>query len=167
MTSQILFNGIDSHELDRVLARGVDHGGNPIEPFVHEDGEWSLRCCLQDSRIGDRVAIIAWSPFEWEGPYRETGPIVVHVDGCARTSTVKELPDELNRRPMTLRPYGSEHTILYDLVVHLPSESDLTAATRALFANDHVVEVYAKNATGGCFAYVARRAVTKVAAAPT
>lgn len=158
MNSQIDFNGVDSQTLDAALVRGVDHGGNPIESFVDDKGGWPLRCCLQNSRSGDRVAIIAWSPFEWDGPYRETGPIVVHTNGCARTTRVSELPHELNCRPMTLRPYGRKHTILYDLVTHIPAESDLTAATRALFADDNVVEVYAKNATGGCFAYVARRA---------
>jgi len=167
MLSQIIFKGVDPIELDAVLQRGVDHGGNSIAPFIDSDGGWPLRCCLRNSQSGDRIAIIAWSPFEWSGPYRETGPVVVHTDGCARTATLDELPADLNRRPMTLRPYGREHTILYDLVTHVPPDDDLTARTTALFANDDVVEVYAKNATGGCFAFVARRDLTRVAAAPT
>ncbi|MCE9623656.1 MAG: DUF1203 domain-containing protein [Actinomycetia bacterium] len=157
MNNQIVFNGIDSDELTSVLARGIDHGGNRIAPFVDDEGGWPLRCCLQDSKSGDEIAIIAWSPFEWDGPYRETGPIVVHTGDCARSATFNDLPENLNRHPMTLRPYGREHTILYGLVEHLPEGDDLTKRTRALFTNDDVVEVYAKNATGGCFAFVARR----------
>ena len=157
MTVQIIFEGADSAALDIALARSRDHADNPISPFIDDEGGWPLRCCLQNSSRGDLIAIIAWSPFTWHGPYRETGPIVVHVERCSRNSKLTELPADLNGRPMTLRPYGAEHTILYDLVTHVPANGDMTAEATALLAHEAVVEVYAKNATGGCFAFVARR----------
>ena len=32
----ITYEGIDPAELKRVLESGVDHGGNPIEPYIDE-----------------------------------------------------------------------------------------------------------------------------------
>ena len=99
------FTGIDTSELDRVLTIGTDHGGNAIEPFVDADGGWPLRCCLDDSRPGDRIAIIAWSAMPWSGPYAEVGPVVVHTDGCSRGVAGGRLPAEFDTRAMVLRPF--------------------------------------------------------------
>ena len=104
MNDSINYSGIDPDDLRNVLADGVDHGGNAIEPFVDHEGGWPLRCCLNDSDPGDRVAIIAWSPFDWDGPYREVGPVVVHVDGCDGTAETETLPTALDESPMVLRP---------------------------------------------------------------
>jgi Protein of unknown function (DUF1203) len=155
--SQVMFEGIDTEELSVVLAARIDCGGSPIEAFVDDEGGWPLRCCLQPSVVGDRLAIIAWSPYRWTGPYRETGPVVVHAQGCAGSASLTSLPPDLNDRPMALRPYDAQHRIMYPLVEHHPAKSDLTARVAALFDHPDVVEVYAKNHVGGCFAFVARR----------
>jgi Protein of unknown function (DUF1203) len=156
--SQVVFAGIDVGELARVLEQGVDCDGSLIEVFVDSEGGRPLRCCLQPSRTGDQLAIIAWSPYCWNGPYRETGPIIVHVDGCAGTPPLTTLPQDLHDRPMALRPYDANHRIMYPLVEHFPPNSNLTDRVIDLFNNPEVVEVYAKNHVGGCFAFVARRA---------
>lgn len=150
------FSGIDVAALAAAIAEGVDHGGNRIEPFVDPDGGWPLRCCLQSSVAGERLAIIAWSPARWAGPYREVGPIVVHVDGCPAPWGVRDhLPDPLGGRPMVLRPYSADHRIVYSLVRHLPDGGDLTAAIDTLLAHPDVVEVHGRNWTGGCYAFTA------------
>src|SRR5688572_24412929 len=100
----VVFQGIDIAELERVLAAGVDHGGHPVQPFVDTEGGWPLRCCLADSAPGDEVAIIAWTQSDVLGPYRETGPIVVHTNGCTGAPPLPELPAGLDGRPMMLRP---------------------------------------------------------------
>jgi hypothetical protein len=75
---KVVFEGVDPAELAAALKSGIDIGGNTIEPFVVNDDGWTMRCCLQDSRAGDEVAMVAWSPFIWTGPYRETGPGGAH-----------------------------------------------------------------------------------------
>ena len=40
MSSSIVFEGIDAETFAAVLESGVDQGGNPIEPFVDDDGGW-------------------------------------------------------------------------------------------------------------------------------
>lgn len=155
---QIIFEGVDPAELARVLAAGVDHAGNTIETVVDDEGGWPLRCCLADSVLGDEIAFIAFSPFDWNGPFRETGPIVVHARGCAATWRTALLPDELDQRSMTLRPYDREHRIVYDLVEPVPAGAGLKGRVCSLLQQPDVAEVYGRNTRGGCFAFVARRA---------
>ncbi|MEQ1700198.1 MAG: DUF1203 domain-containing protein [Ilumatobacteraceae bacterium] len=156
--TDITFSGIDPSHLREVLATGQDCNGVTIQPFIDEEGGWPMRCCLADSLPGEEVAIIAWSPYAWNGPYRETGPIVVHTGGCPGTWQQPTLPDEFDRRRMTLRPYDADHRILYDLVSAVPEGGSLTALSAALLERPEVAEVYGRNISGGCFAFVARRA---------
>lgn len=155
--NDLIFSGIDPTELSEVLAAGEDCNGVAIQPFIDEEGGWPMRCCLADSQPGEEVAIIAWSPYAWNGPYRETGPIVVHTAGCAGTWQQPSLPGEFDRRRMTLRPYDADHRILYDLVVAVPEGGSLTALTANLLERPEVAEVYGRNISGGCFAFVARQ----------
>ena len=157
MSSIEFSSGIDPVELQSVLGRGVDHGGNPIEPFVDAEGGWPLRCCLQNSRPDDRIAIIAWSPFPWSGPYAEVGPIVVHADECPGASTTAVLPDELAERAMTLRPYGPDRRIAYHRVRHVGADESIEAAAAEVLATDDVEFLHGRNVTGGCYAFTARR----------
>lgn len=153
-----LFTGTDQAELRRILADGVDHGGNPIEPFVDDAGGWPLRCCLSDSQPGDRIAIIAWSPMPWSGAYAETGPVVVHADGCDAAGVHTRLPASLDGRAMVLRPYGPDRRIAYHHVTHAPAGGSLTALVDELLAADDVDFVHGRNVTGGCYAFSATRA---------
>jgi Protein of unknown function (DUF1203) len=153
----VIFAGTDPTELRRMLRDGVDHGGNPIEPFVDDDGGWPLRCCLSDSQPGDRIAIVAWSPMPWSGAYAETGPIVVHTDGCDGADASPRLPDDFDTRAMVLRPYGSNRRIAYHRVVHAPAGGSLTALVGELLAHDDVEFVHGRNMTGGCWAFTAER----------
>ncbi len=154
-TAKFTVIGIDNNALSEALQAGIDHGGNPIEPFVDPEGGWPLRCCLQDSVPGDHVAIIAWSPFTWSGPYVETGPVVVHADSCPGANGT--LPPEFEGRPMTLRPYGNDRMIAYSKVRHLTPEDSITQHVEELLDDPDVLEVHARNPTGGCYAFQAHR----------
>jgi len=156
--TDIEIQGIDSSALARVLDRGIDSGGNPIEPFTDSDGSWPLRCCLVDSQSGDRIAIIAWSPLPWRGAYAETGPIVVHVGHCSGPSVKGRLPPELDAQPMTLRPYGPDHRIAYNKVRHVPGGASLTAHVGELLEDQGIEIVHGRNVTEGCFSFQASRA---------
>jgi hypothetical protein len=151
------FTGIDRHELHQVLTCGTDHGGNPIEPFV-DGGGWPMRCCLVDSRPGERVAIIAWSPFPWQGPYAETGPVVIHADGCESPGVLDHLPADLDARPMVLRPYGDDRRIAYHRVRHVAAGDSLTVHVAELLGHGDVDFVHGRNVTGGCYSFTATRA---------
>jgi hypothetical protein len=149
----VMFRGIDVSELRVVIESGVDHGGNPVEPFEDVDGGWPLRCCLADSLRGDRIAIIAWRHDEVIGPYRETGPIVVHADSCAGAGIVERLPGALDLRQMYLRPYDLDHRIVYASVRLVPDGESNTVAAAALLEIPEVAFVHGRNVRGGCFAF--------------
>lgn len=152
-----IFSGIDVAELARVLASGTDHGGNPIEPFVDADGGWPLRCCLADSKPGDRIAIIAWAPMPWSGPYAEVGPVVAHADGCAGRTPTDRLPAEMDGRNMVLRPYGHDRRIAYHLVRQVVDGEPLSDHVADLLARDDVDFVHGRNVSGGCYAFTGTR----------
>ncbi len=145
-------------ELRHHLASGADAGGNPIESFVDAEGSWSLRCCLGDSGPADEIAIISWSPFPWDGPYREVGPIVVHTAGCEGVAPAARLPSAIDARPMQLRPYGHDHRIAYDHMTYVDADESVSDATAALLANDEIDFVHGRNLIGGCYAFTAVRA---------
>lgn len=155
--TNIRYTGVATDELAEVLRSGVDHGGNPIEPFVDDVGGSGrpLRCCLTDSQVGDRIALIAWSPFPWQGPYAEVGPIFVHANPCDGAVTEDALPADLDDRAMVLRPYGHDRKIAYHRVQHLPVGGSLMAELAALLAEDDVDFVHGRNVTGGCFSFQA------------
>lgn len=157
MTNAISYQGIDHRQLKDVIAAGVDHGGNPIEPFIDTAGGWPLRCCLADSAPGDEIAIIAWSPFAWDGPYREVGPVVVHTSDCGGRQDSAELPADLDRAPMVLRPYGHDRRIAYPLVRHVAGEGSLTAEIADMLRNETIDFIHARNVTGGCYSFTAAR----------
>lgn len=157
MSNNINFSGLDNEELRAAIASGIDHGGNDIEPFVDEKGGWPLRCCLTDSRPGDTIAIIAWSPFAWKGPYREVGPVVVHAADCPGQEDGSDLPPALEQAPMVLRPYGHDRQIAYSLVRHIDSGGSLTAEVADMLENDKIDFVHGRNITGGCYSFTASR----------
>jgi hypothetical protein len=156
--NNVRISGIDASELKDALARGIDHGGNAIEVFEDPDGGWPLRCCLTDSAPGNQIAIIAWSPFPWNGAYAETGPVVVHAQPCDGTSS-NTLPANFDARPMVLRPYGPDRRIAYDHVRHVSEGSSLTNELQELLDDDGIEFVHARNVTGGCYSFTANRTV--------
>lgn len=151
------FIGIDRDELQRVLAAGIDHGDNPIEPYETDIAGRPLRCCLGYTELGEQIALIAWSPFGWQGPYAETGPIFVHTGECAGPASGTALPTKLDTSAMVLRPYTKDHRIAYDKVRHIAAGSSLTDEIAEILAEADVDFVHGRNVTGGCYSFEARR----------
>jgi Protein of unknown function (DUF1203) len=153
----MIIEGLDAQALHVSRSAGVDHGGNAVEPFVDTDGGWPLRCCLTDSAPGDELAVVAWSPFPWHGPYRETGPIVIHARPCAGAEGRTEVPPQFLGRRQLLRPYGHDRRIAYDHVVMVEPDGSLPSVLESLLAVDEIDFVLARNVNAGCYSFTARR----------
>ena len=150
--------GTDPGRLAALRRSGIDQWGNVIEPFVDAEGGWPLRCCLRDSVPGEVLAIVAWCPFPWAGPFVELGPIVIHQDGC-EGGVLDAVPDQFLARPQVLRPYDAAHRIAYDHLRLVPGDGTLLDVIEELLAAPGVVEVVARNVLAGCFSFsVTRRA---------
>lgn len=149
--------GADSDLLATLWSTGVDHAGEAVVPFVDADGGWPLRCCLTDSRPADELAIVAWSPFPWGGPFAERGPIVVHARPCSGPAG-PGVPPQFLARPQVVRPYGHDRRIAYDHLVLVEAGGGLPGAIAAALADPAVDFVHARNVLAGCWSFTARRA---------
>lgn len=149
--------GLDRRQLDEFWSTKLDHAGNIVEPFVDETGDWPLRCCLRDSSSGDELAIVAWSPFPWNDPYAETGPVVVHAHPCPGAEWDDELPPQFRACRQILRPYGRDRRIAYDHIMLVEADGDIAAAIADLLEVEDIVFVQARNVLSGCFSFTIER----------
>ncbi|MDQ4038222.1 MAG: DUF1203 domain-containing protein [Actinomycetota bacterium] len=150
--------GLEPKRLDEFWNTKLDHAGNAAEPFLDDAGGWPLRCCLRDSAPGDELAIVAWSPFPWRGPYAETGPVVVHARPCDLSEGFDEVPAQFRGRRQILRPYGTDQRIAYDQVRLIEADEDLEAAIAELLAVEDIDFVHARNVLAGCYSFTIERA---------
>jgi hypothetical protein len=151
---QVRITGADSRRLALLRQTSVDHGGNPVEPFIDDEGGWPLRCCLTDSRPGEQLAIVAWSPFEWSGPFAEVGPIVIHATECAGFTGSGVPPQFLTRRQI-VRPYGHDRRIAYDHIVLVEPDGSLPVVLADVLARPDVAFTLVRNVLAGCFSFTA------------
>jgi hypothetical protein len=154
-TDEIQITGADANELTALRAGGVDHGGNPITPFVDREGGWPLRCCLTDSNPGDLVAIVAWCPFPWRGPYAEIGPVAIHANDCPGVAT-DGVPHQFLIRRQLLRPYGHDRSIAYEDVSIVEGDGSLPQVLADVLTRDYIDFVLVRNVLAGCYSFTAR-----------
>ncbi len=143
-----------------MLDSGVDHVGNPVDSFTDREGGWPLRCCLTDSRPGDEIAIIAFSPFGWTSPYRETGPVVVHTRDCPGHDGL--FPTQFEDRDQIVRAFGDAdgrvNTQIYDQHRFVRAGDGLVRAIDQILTDPRVREVHLHNVIAQCFSFAATRA---------
>ncbi|MGY4721468.1 DUF1203 domain-containing protein [Naumannella huperziae] len=158
-TPQLAVTGVDPTTLAELLARGIDHAGAPVEPFADPDGGWPLRCCLADSQPGEEIAIIAFRPFPWVSAYAETGPVVVHADGCPGADGT--FPDSFEGRDQVVQAFGDDagrrHVQVYDRHRLVRAGEGLRTTIEEIIADPRVEFVQARNVLSRCYSFTARR----------
>jgi hypothetical protein len=122
--------------------------------FVDDDGGRPLRCCLRDSRPGERLALVAVTPDGPQGAYRETGPVFLHADGCSGPDGTG-YPEEFRRRTQVFRAYDRSGAIVGGEVVR-PGSGQEEAAAR-LLADPDVAFLQTRNVVHGCYMLTIRR----------
>lgn len=156
----VRFAGLDDQTLDRLWNEGVDDAGHPVSPFTDDGGTWPLRCCLQDSEVGERLAIVSASPFPWDGPYRETGPVVVHAEPCGRSDG--SFPEEFEQRRQVVRAFGNAdgrvRTQVYDRHRVVEPGQGLCRIIAEALDDPRVEFVHVHNVVSQCYSFAAVRA---------
>jgi hypothetical protein len=108
------------------------------------------------------LAIIAFSPFPWNSPYRETGPVVVHGDSCPGTTSA--YPSQFDQRDQVVRVFGDDggrhHTQVYELNRLVRAGDGLKAAVQEILCDDRVEFVHVHNVLSQCYSFTATRATT-------
>jgi hypothetical protein len=123
--------------------------------FTDEAGGSPLRCCLRDSRPGERIALVAVTPEGPQGAYRETGPVFLHADRCAGPIDTG-YPEEFRRRTQVFRAYDHAGRIVGGEVVR-PGTGQEEVAAR-LLADAGVAFLQTRNVVFGCYMLTIRRA---------
>ena len=122
--------------------------------FIDDDGGAPLRCCLRDSRAGERISLVAVTPEGPQGAYRETGPVFLHADGCSGP-TDTGYPEEFRRRTQVFRAYDHAGVIVGGEVVR-PGSGQEEAAAR-LLADTDVAFLQTRNVVFGCYMLTIKR----------
>jgi hypothetical protein len=122
--------------------------------FVDNDGGAPLRCCLRDSRAGERIALVAVTPEGPQGAYRETGPVFLHADECAGPADTG-YPEEFRRRTQVFRAYNHAGVIVGGHVV--PPGTGQEEAAAGLFADPDVAFLQTRNVVFGCYMLTIKR----------
>jgi hypothetical protein len=122
--------------------------------WIDAEGGAPLRCCLRDSRPGERIALVSVTPEGPLGAYRETGPVFLHANGCPGP-TDAGYPDDFRRRTQVFRAYDRDGVIVGGEVVRPGSGQEEVAAR--LLADPGVAFLQTRNVVFGCYMLTIRR----------
>ncbi len=148
--------------------RVTDDAGQPMAPFIDEEGGSPLRCCLRRIRPSERVALVSYAPLRrWArqagarpGAYDEVGPVFIHPTECPGPDGTG-FPAELAGAHRVLRAYSGGGQILGGRLASAAELADPAAAESVLaevLADPAVAVVHVRAVEYGCFAFEARRA---------
>ena len=152
-SSTLAFEPIPAAELDRIRAAGSDEAGNRLAP-VDSAGGNSLRCCLRETRPGERMLLIAYTPPGGSGAYAERGPVFIHAEACEGYLTSWAYPPELAHRQQVVRAYTHDGRIADGILV-ADGDHALPVITDLLGRPD-VALVQLRNVGYGCYNYAVR-----------
>ena len=136
----------------RALPVALSEGAERI--WLDTEGGAPLRCCLRDSRPGERVALVSVTPPGPRGPCAETGPVFLHADSCTGPSSEEYPPDWMLRRQV-LRSYDEGGSIIGGTLVE--AGDDHVAAAERLLADPSVAFLQTRNVVHGCYMLTIRR----------
>ena len=120
------------------------------EISVDSEGGAPLRCCLRDSRPGERIVLASVTPPGPRGAYAEAGPVFLHADPCGGPAR-PGYPEEFRRRTQVFRAYSADGRIVGGRVVR--PEDDQEAVAEELLAEDAVAYVHSRNVVYGCYMF--------------
>ncbi len=148
-TTEFLYQAIPADELDAIRAAGQDEAGNPLAVQVIKEGGNPLRCCLRETRPGERVLLIAYTPPGTAGAYAERGPIFIHADRCEGYLTPGEYPPGLAHRQQVVRAYDRRGRIADGVLVADGRQAE--AVIEELLSRPGVELVHLRNVGYGCY----------------
>jgi hypothetical protein len=153
-TTSFRIAALPPETLARLRAAGVDDFGNDLVVTTEPEGGHPLRCCLSEARPGDRIALLAYRPFPWDGVYAEAGPVYIHADECGGYPDTAAYPEGFRHRQQIFRAYGSDRTIVDAEIVEGARAEDAIAD---LLARPEVDFVHSRNVAYGCFMFAIHR----------
>jgi hypothetical protein len=155
ITGTLIFEPIRLGELREIRAAGMDEAGNRLTPQADTEGGNPLRCCLRETRPGEGVLLIAYTPPGTRGPYAERGPLFIHAGPCEGYLSPRLYPPELSHRQQVVRAYDRDGRIA-DGVLAGNGDHAVTVI-REMLGRPHVALVHVRNVGYGCYNFAVRR----------
>lgn len=149
VSTTVVFEPMPPAELEKIRAAGADEAGNRLVPQTDAEGGNPLRCCLRESRPGERVLLMSYTPPGTAGPYAERGPVFVHADPCPGYLSPTVSPPGLRHRQQVVRAYDHQGRIA-DGVLAEDGDHAMTVI-RELLARPDVALVHLRNVGYGCY----------------
>jgi hypothetical protein len=154
-SSTLTFEPIPAAELARIRAAGADEAGNPLAPVTDAEGGAPLRCCLRESRPGEQMALVAYTPPGPAGPYAERGPVFIHARECAGYPAPGQYPPGLAHRQQVVRAYDDAGRIAAGVLAEDGARA--LEVIRDLLGQPGIALVQLRNAGFGCYNCTVRR----------
>jgi hypothetical protein len=117
---------------------------------------YPCRRCLRDAQVGEELVLFPYDPFLGDSPYRQAGPIFVHVAECApHPDDLRAASPQLRTRQLSLRGFDAAHAQIATAVI---DGADVEASARRMLATPGVEYLHVHNAGPGCFTVRVERA---------
>jgi hypothetical protein len=152
-TGALTFEAIPAAELAEIRAAGRDEAGNSLTVQADNGGS-PVRCCLRETRPGERVMLIAYTPPGTAGAYAERGPVLVHADPCEGYPTPRRYPPGLRHRMQAVRAYDRQGRIAGGVLAADGLQAEAVIAEK--LARPDVELVHLRNAGYGCYNFAVR-----------
>jgi hypothetical protein len=150
-TQSFVIAALPAGDLDRIRATGEDDFGNPVRQIEDETGGSPLRCCLREARAGEDIALIAYRPFPWLGPYAEVGPVFIHAQACDGYTAPDRYPVGFAHRRQLLRAYDFDRRICDAVPVKDGPQAERVLSW--LLSRPEVDFVHSRNLEWGCYMF--------------
>jgi hypothetical protein len=152
-TGALTFEAIPAAELAEIRAAGRDEAGNSLTVQAVNGGS-PVRCCLRETRPGERVMLIAYTPPGTAGAYAERGPVFVHADPCEGYPTPRRYPPGLRHRMQVVRAYDRQGRIADGVLAADGLQAEAVIAE--MLARPDVELVHLRNVGYGCYNFAVR-----------
>ena len=152
-TGALTFEAIPAAELAEIRAAGRDEAGNSLTVQADNGGS-PVRCCLRETRPGERVMLIAYTPPGTAGAYAERGPVFVHADPCEGYPTPRRYPPGLRHRMQVVRAYDRQGRIADGVLAADGLQAEAVIAE--MLARPDVELVHLRNVGYDCYNFAVR-----------
>ncbi len=130
----------------RWRATGMDDFGNPLRRSVSTGSGAPCRHCLRNGAKGEEMLLGSYRLVGPVGIYWTPSPIFLHARECGSYAGMNEIVDIIRTSLVSVRAYGADQMVLYDLgrVAEGPAaEAPLARALadpRTSFVNMHTAK---------------------------
>jgi hypothetical protein len=105
----------------------------------------------------ESIVLISYAPSTVASPWTETGPVFIHVDGCAGYSHSDQLPEKLRTGPRVLRTYHADGSLDYADITVVADGEDIEPTLVDLLRRPAVETVHVRALAAQCFTYAVTR----------